>query len=221
MPAFDLIDVRPRWQLLDAATARTFPYGAVGALRERRSMELAGTAWLVGAHTAVTAGHAVFDELELQLPGETEAIVVADRAIHPEFAGSGRDRLDLHDVAVLRLARPASANPLSLGSPGAPSPTVEVPGYPDSLQGKTLVTHQASANLPGDGLLLHRADVQPGHSGAPVLLPGPAGAIQAVGIHVGGFNLNPHGATIRRHNTALLITGTLASFIDRQLRAWN
>jgi V8-like Glu-specific endopeptidase len=97
---------------------------------------------------------------------------------------------------------------------------VEVPGYP-LLAGGSLVTHEATAVLPGDsGLLLHQADTKEGHSGAPVLLSGvPAAQRAVIALHIHGFKANPFEAQFPAHNVALVINEEMNTFIRAHVDA--
>jgi V8-like Glu-specific endopeptidase len=220
--ARDIIDLGkpPRWTNLAPNEAQSFPYAAVGPLFNQNGA-FVGTGWLIGTRTGITAAHCtLFGNLQLALSGEPATIPVAAVA-HPQFADHGPDHLDPHDIAVFQLNRAVAARSLRLGQPASNPVRIELVGCPKDFQGQILARQEAAGRLSGDGLLLHQADSTGGHSGAPVLVSGPAGDTQAVAVHVGGFSLNPHGATIPRHNTALLLQGDLGAFVSTHLRQWG
>lgn len=213
----NLIGVRPQWNSLGLDDQDQFPYESIGALFTTGG-DLAGTAWLIGERVALTAAHAAIDDLVLRLPGQTVAI---DRVVrHDDYRNPDANELDRRDIAALRLSARAAGTPLELAALQQVQ-QIELAGFPLDLRGEVMVRQEAVGRLPGDGLLLHRADAMVGHSGAPVMIRGADGTMRAAAIHVGGFNLNPHHDTIRRHNTALLMDGALADFADHHLQSWS
>lgn len=210
------------WQIVPPSTLRQLPFAAIGRLElyDQGGLLGAGTAWLVGRGTGVTAAHnfrppagGTIRAVKLVLPGLGVTVAVADARLHPNYRGQGVVA-DPWDIAAIRID-PLDAPMLGLAAapPSGVFP-VRIAGFPSGQQ--AMVVHGAKALRAAAGLLLHKVDTSGGHSGAPVL----QGGGSALGLHVGGFASNP----MPQHypsNTALPLGAELTTFIEAHLNAWG
>lgn len=224
----DFPGLDPRWHLVQQPELGMAPWAAVCAISivKEDGVQLAGTGWLAGPATVITAAHVIAEmnrgssdfALQVRFPNAGVAIPVADAHMHEKYRGDVDAKFDLFDVAALRI-EPAAVTPLTIAA--APQEAlIEVPGYPAPAHGN-LVTHEASALRPDDRrLVLHAADTKDGHSGAPVLLtdlPPPNRSV--VALHIHGFKANPFDVQFPAHNVALAMDGEIVDFIRAHLAA--
>jgi hypothetical protein len=210
------------WQIVPPSALHQLPFSAIGRLElyGQGGLYGAGTAWLVGRSTGITAAHnfrppagGAIQAVKLVLPGLGVTVAVADARLHPYFR-SHAVLVDLWDIAAIRIA-PLDAPFLGLATP-PPSGVfpVRIAGFPRARD--AMVVHTERALRASAQLLVHRVDTGDGHSGAPVL----QGGNSAIGVHVGGTASNP----MPQHypsNTALPFGQELTSFIQSHLNAWG
>lgn len=213
------------WAPVPPAMWQRLPYAAIGRLElyDQSGLFGAGTAWLVGRGTAVTAAHnfrppggGATREVRISFPAAGRYVLASDARIHPQFRGQGA-AADPWDVACVQL--PALELPaLSLNDPGPP-PAIpaEVPGFPNGQS--VMVSHVARAFRAHGQLMVHSVDTATGHSGAPML--DPRAPASAIAIHVGGFASNPFASRFRSANTALPMRPALVAFIQDHLNHWG
>ena len=218
----DFPGLDPRWHRVEDAKLTISPWASLCAVRvtEGGVVRLAGTGWLAGPATVITAAHVVAGgtrgngdrSFEVKFPGPGPAIPAHDAHVHERYRGDVTAPFDPFDVAALRIAPPGLDRlPIVDGAPTEAS--VEVAGYPQLEQG-VLVTHQGRAFRPDDRLVLHNVDTKEGHSGAPVLLAGPARRDRVViALHIHGFAANPFKHDFPDQNVALAIEHEIAAFI--------
>lgn len=229
IPLQDFPGIDPRWRQIVDEDLRTAPWASICAVGivDHGRVRPAGTGWLAGPTTVITAAHVVTElggsagdlGLQVSFPAAAAPVDVTDIHVHELYRGDIDSRFDPFDIAALRIERVEHA-PLPIASALPSDATVEVPGYP-FLAGGSLVTHEATAVLPdGSGLLLHQADTKDGHSGAPVLLSGGSPVQRAViALHIHGFKANPFAAQFPAHNVALVIDEEMNAFVRAHLGA--
>ncbi|WP_334184815.1 trypsin-like serine peptidase [Novosphingobium sp.] len=213
------------WKAVPFQALHQLPFATVGRLElyDQGGLFGAGTAWLAGHATAVTAAHnfrppggGAIKQVRLLFPTLTQAIVAQDARIHPQYRGMGAIA-DPWDVACVRL-QPLNLPLLAINDPGPPAAlSAYVTGFPNGQS--NLVSHTAKAFRAHDTLMVHSIDTATGHSGAPMILVGaPASAIA---IHVGGFASNPFAAKFPSANTALPLRPALVAFIQQHIDQWG
>jgi hypothetical protein len=226
--AADFVGLNPRWQPVQAAMLAMLPWSSICAISITRadSTELAGTGWLAGPATVITAAHVIASAshgngdlgFQVRFPGTGLVSTALDAHFHDRYRGDPGDLFDPFDIAALRIEDPGlPALPIVQPVPALDS--VEVAGYPGMAHG-TLVTHSAGAVRLANGLVLHTADTKDGHSGAPVLATaGPGQERVVVALHVQGYEGNPEAGSFPEHNVALALEKALADFVRVHLRA--
>jgi len=225
--AADILGFTPRWQFVDAALFADAPWSGICAVyaTEGGRSTFAGTGWLAGPATVVTAAHVIAGAARgngdagfaVRFPGEVAAVAVLDALYHPDYQGRPGDLFDPFDVGVLRIADGGRA-PLAIDGRLAPS-SVDVPGYPAAAEGRLVVDGRDAVPRP-HGLVLHGADTAVGHSGAPVLASAaPGQARSVVALHIQGYAGNPDAVSFPQHNLALAIVDAIADFIDAHRRS--
>jgi V8-like Glu-specific endopeptidase len=212
------------WEEVPTERHQNRPYAAIGHVRVLRGgIEVQhGTCWLAHDNTAVTAAHIVERwgesgvSVEITFVGVEEEVPVVDVMI-PEQYGQAAGPFDPWDMALLRL-HPRSR--LSLARKAGSGAAVRIIGFPFTGQ-KTMVEGRGTAVTPDAFVLLHRADTVPGHSGAPVLEEPGGPAARVIGLHIAGFNGNPHKIQHPKHNVALVLRPQLEALITERVAAWG
>jgi glutamyl endopeptidase len=227
-PAADFPGVNPRWHAVEHARLAMAPWSSICAISiaQGGSIQLAGTGWLAGPETVITAAHVIAGVsrgngdlgYEVKFPGMSAAITALDARFHEKYRGDVNSLFDPFDIAALRIAPPGlAALPIADNIPA--DAFVEVAGYPGSEHG-ILVTHDSRALRLNDGIVLHKADTKEGHSGAPVLITrGPGDSRAVIALHIHGFKANPDEVRFPEHNVALAIESELAAFVRAHLGA--
>lgn len=226
--AADFPGVNPRWHAVEQARLAMAPWSSICAISitQGGSVQLAGTGWLAGPETVITAAHVIAgvsrgnDSLgyEVKFPGISAAFTALDARYHERYRGNANSLFDTFDIAALRIAPPGLAG-LAIADNVPADAFVEVAGYPSIEQGR-LVTHESRALRLSDGVVLHEADTKEGHSGAPVLITRGSGESRAViALHIHGFKANPDESRFPSHNVALAIESELAAFVRAHLDA--
>lgn len=214
----DIIGVAPGWRSLSDSDASRLPYSAICRILVFRNGSLlaAGTGWLVGAATVITAAHVVNAKnadvvVEFRSPSSDRHLAI-DVQMHRFFASRDAFRPGSpHDVAALRIPVQLARTPLRIAQPGGLK--VEVAGFPD-LAGAFFVTDVGDLLRIERGYLSYQADTEGGHSGAPVMVQG-----RAVGLHLGGFSINPFSGAAA--NTGLALSGEVLSFVNTAVEEWR
>jgi glutamyl endopeptidase len=217
----------PRWRTLVDEDLSSPPWASICAISivHGERAQLAGTGWLAGPTTVITAAHVIGASskagsdfgLQLKFPTARASVDVIAAHVHEHYRGDIESRFDPFDIAALRID-PVELTALRIAEALPPAATVEVPGYPSSEEGR-LVTHEARAIRPEDGrLVLHQAHTKEGHSGAPVLLSGlPPADRSVIALHVHGFQANPFESQFPAHNVALVMTEEMILFIQAHM----
>jgi glutamyl endopeptidase len=220
--------VNPRWHVVEPAKLVMAPWSSICAISitQGGSVQLAGTGWLAGPETVITAAHVIAGVsrgngdlgYEVKFPGITAAVRALDAHFHERYRGDVNSLFDPFDIAALRIA-PSGLASLPIADNIPADTVVEVAGYPIIEQGR-LVTHESRALRLTDGIVLHKADTKEGHSGAPVLITHEPGESRAViALHIHGFKANPDEPRFPSHNVALAIETELAAFVRAHLDA--
>lgn len=220
----DFPGLNPQWHVVEPEKLAMAPWSLIGAISivQEGSAQLAGTGWLAGPETVITAAHVIARASRangdlhyvVKFPGIPAEITALDARFHEKYHGDANSLFDPFDIAALRIA-PLELVGLPIADSVPPDTVIEVAGYPSREQGR-LVTHESRAVRLSDGVVLHKADTKDGHSGAPVLQG--AGEHRAViALHIHGFKANPEASRFPDHNVALAIEGELAAFIRAHL----
>lgn len=218
----------PAWRPVDTALLSTQPWASICAISVVAGdhIDLAGTGWLAGPSTVITAAHVVANAVrgngaigfQVRFPGNGITSTALDAHFHDKYRGDPAEFFDPFDIAALRIADPGLPS-LAMAGPGSAADAVEVAGYPPAEEGRLVLDTGSVQRLAG-GVILHTADTHEGHSGAPVLVR--AGADQqrvALALHVQGYRGNPEAARFPQHNVALALENELADFVRAHLGA--
>jgi V8-like Glu-specific endopeptidase len=210
----------PNWR--QVTQVAVLPFIAVGHVTtlERGVAHAFGTCWRIGNQTAVTAAHVV------EKWGPATVAVLIDFSDEPNCTVlevlidqryEAKQPFDPWDLALLRLP---SRRREHLKWDSAGSIATKVVGFPFGDKSMMVESEGSARRAPDPNAVLHTADTSQGHSGGPLLMPVANGSTIVNGIHIGGFNSNPHGE-FPRHNVALTLRPDLEQLMLQQLARWG
>jgi V8-like Glu-specific endopeptidase len=222
-----LEDVDRRKQILET---ELLPWRMICSLeiRGQRGQEIVGTGWFVGPRTVVTAGHCVYDPIELSgwarqitvSPGRNGDTLPYGSVVSRSFSTTDRwleDQEPDFDYAAIHLDKDLGTSTGVFGVAVLPDAEltdrmVNVSGYPVSPgNGRDQYFHSNRIKALTPHRLFYDIDTLGGQSGAPVWLyvDGSTDPV-VVGIHAYGIGGVPDGLDVRANSGPRILTDVLA-----------
>lgn len=206
-----------RVPVADDYDPNAFPWSCLCELRcDFPFGQHAGTGWLIGPRTVVTAGHCVFRyrewarSVQIGRPSGTSGGTVLTKTVRSTQGWqeiTNPAQASLYDYGAVFLAGEDAIELDDYLSPDTNFDADDLEGTPVLLAGyplshTELMYHQGPVESKGDWLT-YRIDTSGGQSGSPVLLPR-GDAYDVIGIHIEGHPWGNHAIRMRQGMVDLL-----------------